>query len=102
MNTQTLSMDVAAKDGSPLRMTLHRTDEGHIELDSLVEISEYHHGRLRRMATYRLNSILAAERDLNLHDLDPGLTIERPWLVTFGDWVQLMTEALVDNEPAKP
>lgn len=98
LHTPTLSMDVVAKDGSLLRMTVHRTDEGHVELDNLVEIAEHYHGRLRPMVAYRLRNILAAERDLTLHDQDPGLTIERPWLDLFGHWVLFTAERLTDAQ----
>lgn len=91
----TMAMDVVAKDGTILRLTVHRTDEGHVELDSLVEVAEHYSGGLRPLVAYRLRSMLV-DGDLTLHDQVPGLVIEQPWLITFGNWAWLAAETLTD------
>lgn len=93
--TNALLMDVIAKDGTPLRLTVHPAEDGYVGLDSMVEVTEHRHGSLRPLVSYHLRNMLV-EGDLTLHDQVPGLTIERPWLVTFGDWALLAAETQTD------
>lgn len=97
--TKTLSMDVVAVDGTILRLTVHRTDAGHVELDSLLEVAERRGELLRPLVSYRVRHFIAAADDrgrLNLHTQDPGLTIDRPMMAMAGDWLQWLAETLTD------
>ncbi|MFE0472677.1 hypothetical protein ACFW2V_13780 [Streptomyces sp. NPDC058947] len=94
-----LSMDVVAVDGTVLRLTVHRTDAGHVELDSVLEVAERRGDSLRPLISYRVRHFLAAADDqgrLTLHTEEPGLTIDRPMMVTAGDWLQWLAETLTD------
>lgn len=96
----TRSMDITAKDGTPLRLTVTVTDEGHVELRNLLEVAECREGYEAPLVAYTVESFLAAADDagkLTLHDQVPDLTIERHWMVTAGDWLQQLAEA-----PAAP
>jgi hypothetical protein len=95
----TLSMDVVATDGTILRLTVHRTDAGHVELDNLLEVAERRADGLHPLVAYTVKGFLAAADDhgkLTLHDQVPGLTIERPMMVIAADWLQWLAEALAD------
>jgi hypothetical protein len=95
-----LSMDVVAKDGTVLRLTVHRTDAGHVELDNLLEVAERQADSLHPLAAYTVKGFLAAADDhgkLTLHDHVPELTIDRPMMVIAADWLQWLAEALADS-----
>lgn len=92
-----LSMDVVAKDGTLLRLTVHRTSDGSLDSDSLLEVFEHYWGRLRPMVTYKVQSFLDAAEDrgeLTLHSRYPDLKIERGWMTTAADWLQMLDENL--------
>lgn len=99
----TLSMDVVAADGTVLRLTVHRTDSGHVELDNMLEIAEHRRGDLLPLAAYTVQGFLTAADDrgaLTLHDQVPGLAIENHWMTTAGDWLQMLSEDLTDTRLA--
>jgi hypothetical protein len=101
----TLSMDVVARDGTILCLTVHRTDAGRVELDNLLEVAERRAGSLHPLAAYTVKGFLAAADDrgeLTLHDQVPGLAIDRPMMVTAGDWLQWLAEALTDAPDGAP
>jgi hypothetical protein len=100
---ETLSMDVVAKDGTLLRLTVHRTDAGHIELANTLEIAEHRQGDLRPLAAYTVQSFLSAADDYGTLTLPagvPNLKIERDWMLTAADWLQMLSEDLTDAPQA--
>lgn len=103
-DTYALSMDVVARDGTLLRLTVHRTCGGYVDLDNLLEISEHCAGRLRLMVAYTVQGFLAAADDhgrLTLHDGVPSLVIERDWMTAAADWLQMLDETR-EHEEADP
>ena len=93
-------MDVPAQDGTLLRLTLHQ-EEGSTRFtySSMVEVQQHTTHGLRPLVTYRMGSMLRAPRNksFSLHDREPGLTIEGHWLITIGDWMEMLTEASIDT-----
>lgn len=98
---RTLSMDVVAMDGTVLRLTVHRTDAGHVELGNLLEITELREGETCPMTALSVESFLSATDSLGrltLVDPMPPITIDRPMMVTASDWLQWLAETLTDAD----
>lgn len=97
---ETVEIDLPSVDGTLLHLVLNREEEtGRFTYTSVVEIQEHTSHGLRPLVTYKAGSILRAPRrgrGFMLHDLEPGLTIEDPWIITLSDWIEMFTEASVD------
>lgn len=94
------AIDVPAQDGTLLRLTLHReSDTGRFTYSSMVDVQRHTPFGLRPVASYRMGSMARAPRDrsFGLHGNDLGLTIEGHWLITIGDWMEMLSEASVDT-----
>jgi hypothetical protein len=93
-------MDVPARDGSLLHITLHRDEKtGAFTYDSELEIQEYAAHGLRPLAQYKAGSFVLAPRrphGFQLHDKNPGLTIGGHWVIAVSDWVEMLTEDSID------
>lgn len=96
-------IDVPARDGTLLHLTMRRDDAGLFTEDSPVEIQIHTSAGLRPAANYRAVAFGQAARwipgrvsQLQLHDLEPGLTIESHWLTTVTDWTMMAAEADLD------
>lgn len=97
---ESAAIDLPARDGTLLHLTLHRDEElpgGGFSGNSLLEVQEHTTHGLRPVAGYRLRSVLAVEGDFGLHDGTPDLTIERHWLTTLTDWLIMLVEASTDT-----
>lgn len=93
-------IDVPARDGSLLHITLHRDEKtGAFTYDSELEIQEYVAHGLRPLAQYKAGSFVRAPRrphGFQLHDLDPGLVIGGHWVIAVSDWIEMLTEDSID------
>lgn len=98
-----LNMDVTARDGQVLRLTVHQTNAGHVELDNLLEVSQvFRNGDPTPIGAYSVRGFLSAADDdgtLSL-DLEDNLVIERQWTVAIGDWLSMLAEGLDGGTPA--
>lgn len=94
----TLSMDVLAEGGIPLRLTVHRTDAGHVELDNLLEAAELRSdGTDPPLRAYTVHGFLSSVDDSGrviLPAADRDLVIEGHWMTTVGDWLVMLSEDL--------
>jgi hypothetical protein len=97
-SNQTLSMDVLAEGGVPLRLTVHRTDAGHVELDNLLETVERQpDGTDLPLRAYSVRSFLSSADDSGrviIPAPDRDLVIEGHWMTTAGDWLVMLSEDL--------
>ena len=94
----TVSMDVMAKNGTVLRLTVTLTDAGHVELDSLLEVEEYSPGDddFLPLTAFTVKGFLEASDDsgrLTLVDPMPPITVDRPMMIVAGDWLQTLAES---------
>lgn len=98
-----LSMDVLARDGQVLRLTVHQTDAGHVELDNLLEVAEVLRvGSLVLVRAYSVHGFLASADDHNtvVLNAESDMVIEGDWMTTIGDWLQMLAEGLTAAERA--
>lgn len=94
------AIDVPAKDGTLLHVTLHReADTGRFTYSSLLEVQGHTAHGLRPLVSYYAGSIHHVDRarGLCLHDGTPDLLIEGHWLIHLSDWIEMLTEASVDT-----
>lgn len=91
-------MDVVAEGGTPLRLTVHRTDEGHVELENLLEAAELQaDGSDLPLRAYTVRGFLSSADDSGrviLPAADRDLVIEAHWMTTVGDWLVMLSEDL--------
>lgn len=98
-----MAIDVPARDGTLLRLTMRRDSAGLFGDDSPVEIQQHTPTGLRPLVGYYARAFRQADAGrfdgpsrLQLHDLEPGLTIERHWLTTATDWMLMAAETDID------
>lgn len=96
-------IDIPARDGTLLRLTMRQDDAGQFGDDSPVQVQRHTAAGLRPVVGYRASAFrhAAAWRpgkpsQLQLHDLEPGLTIEGHWLTTVTDWTLMAAETDID------
>jgi hypothetical protein len=91
-------MDVVAEGGTPLRLTVHRTDVGHVELDNLLETAELQvDGTDIPLRAYTVRDFLSSADDSGrviIPAADRDLVIEHHWTTTAGDWLVMLSEDL--------
>ena len=97
---ETVEIDIPARDGTLLHLVMNQEEgTGRFTYSSVVEVQEHTTHGLRPSVTYKAGGILRAPRrtqGFGLHDLEPGLTIERHWMITLSDWIEMFTEASAD------
>jgi hypothetical protein len=98
-----MMIDVPAKDGTLLRLTMNRDEAGHFSDDSPVAVEWHTAGGLRPLYGYYANAFRNAARwapgrvvQLQLHDQEPGLTIESQWLTAVVDWISMAADTDID------
>lgn len=98
-----MAIDIPAKDGTLLRLTMRQDDAGTFGDDSPVEIQIHTSAGLRPAVSYKAMAFRHAAdwrpgkpSQLQIHDLDPGLTIERNWLTTITDWILMAADTDID------
>lgn len=94
-----LGMDVMARGGRVLRITVHQTDAGHIELNNLLEVAEVlRGGDVASVGAYSVRSFLSsADEDGTITlDAEGSLVVDRNWTVAIGDWLSMLTQDLAD------
>lgn len=97
---ETAEIDVPAVDGTLLHIVLNKEeDTGRFTYSSMVEVQQHTPYGLRPLVTYSMGAVLRAPRNkpFRLHDGDAGLVIEGHWLITVGDWMEMLSEASVDT-----
>jgi hypothetical protein len=98
-----MAIDVPTMDGTLLHLTMNRDEAGHFSDDSPVAVEQHTANGLRPLVGYRANAFRHAAQwrpgkpsQLQLHDLEPGLTIEGHWLTTLSDWILMAAETDID------
>jgi hypothetical protein len=98
-------MDVLASNGEALRITVHRTGAGHVELNNLLEVAEVlRDGGLAPVGAYSVRGFLSLADDdsVTILDAESGLAIPRQWTIAVGDWLQMLAEDLTDGPDGAP
>lgn len=98
-----MAIDIPARDGTLLHITLRRDDDGAFGEKSQVEVQEHTAHGLRPLTTFTAIAIQGAAAwsplrrgGLQIHDQVPGLTIESHWLTTLTDWLLMAAETDID------
>lgn len=98
-----MSIDVPTRDGTLLRLTLSRDGAGLFSDDSPVGVQEHTGHGFRPLFGYYANAFRHAAAwapgrvaQLQLHDQEPGLTIESHWLTAVVDWISMAADTDLD------
>lgn len=96
-------IDVPAKGGTLLRLTMRRDSAELFSDDSPVEVQRHTTAGLRPLVACKAMAFRHAAQwrpgkpsQLQLHDLEPELTIEGHWLTTIVDWTMMAAETDID------
>lgn len=96
MTPESACIELPAEDGTLLRFTVHRDEQGGFFGGARVEVQRHTEHGLRPVASYTSEVLLGTEWNLILHDGGKKVIVARHWMVTLSDWLLLMAESGID------